>query len=354
MLLALPVLTVMLRLLVILRPTPQTLVLSRVVVGALVQWFDLFVGVCAADIFSGDEAEGDSKLADVEGKTVAAWGAAYALGVLLGGRLLSRTAGLLSGPLGAYAASAVLACLACLATLGMGESLPRSRRVPFSRRESNPLSFLKLFRSGRLVAALATVLALQTLHDGEGDVWMVYSSDVHGWGTRAESFYGAAVGVASTTGGLLTGASVRVLGSRMHTLWGTLSTAVSCVLFSVNSPLAALSVVFSATKDCMSAAVTARLIQAGAAAGLSQGSLAGAVHNLSALVRVFGLFTFGRLLLIGQHYNIPSLPYLLCAASQIAAAMLAVAIPARQWQATRPSPSSGVDATDTQVTTRLA
>ena len=53
--------------------------------------------------------------------------------------------------------------------------------------------------------------------------------------------------------------------------WWTLSTAANVGLFACRSNvLAAASVAFCAAEDCMSAAVTARLVQAGAAAGLSQ------------------------------------------------------------------------------------
>ena len=82
----------------------------------------------------------------------------------------------------------------------------------------------------------------------------------------------------------------------------------------------------------MSAAVCARLVQAGGAAGLSQGQLAGDIHNLSAVVRVLGLFAFGRLYLGGVAIGLPTLPYVLCAATQFAAAALVVALPAAWWR----------------------
>ena len=170
---------------------------------------------------------------------------------------------------------------------------------------------------------------------GEGDVWQVYGADVHGWGTREISLYGAAVGVASTTGGLLTGKSVRALGNMRHTLLWTLSTGIALLLFmtpSTGSRLAGASVLFTAAEDCMSASVCARIVQAGGAMGLSQGQLAGDVHNLSAIIRVLGLFVFGRLYLTGVRLRIPSLPYLLCAATQFAAAVMVVLIPAAWWR----------------------
>jgi hypothetical protein len=340
-------------------------------------------------------------LASLEGKTAAAWGAAYAGGMLLGGRLLARVSsapelcGAVSGAMSAWSGGALRAYVASVGfgvvalgfALGARETLPRARRVRFSVRGSNPLGFLRLFRAfwaapgrrtaaddglggggegeggstgeggseggsqggtaeraangaaggtgnGRLVAALAIILALQTVHDGEGDVWQVYGADVHGWQTRENALYGAAVGVASTTGGLLTGASVRRLGNRNHTLLWTLCTTASLLLFmlpSAGSRLATLSVLFCAAEDCMSAAVCARLVQAGGAAGLSQGQLAGDMHNLSAIVRVVGLFFFGRLYLVGVRVSLPSLPYLLCAATQLAACALVLALPRAWW-----------------------
>ena len=79
----------------------------------------------------------------------------------------------LSGPIGAYAVSTAFAVLALCFALGAIETLPKQKRVAFSMRGSNPLGFLRLLRSGKTIAALAAILALQTLHDGEGDVWQV-------------------------------------------------------------------------------------------------------------------------------------------------------------------------------------
>ena len=322
----------LLRLMVVANPCLRTLLLSRVVVGALVNYFDLFVGVTAADLFS-DDAEA---LASLEGKTAAAWGAAYATGMVVGGWLLTH-----GGPAAAYVCSAALGVLAFCFALGAHETLPKSRRVPFSLRSaSNPLGFTKLFRSGRLVFLLAAILVLQTLHDGEGDVWQVYGGEIHGWDTKQSSLYGAAVGVASTAGGLLTGRSVRRLGNRNHSLLWTVSTALACVLFAARSPyssLAAASVAFTAAEDCMSAAVCAKLVQAGSAAGLRQGQLAGAVHNLSAFVRVLGLYVFGRLYLGGVRMGLPSLPYLLVGAAQLLACALMLAIPKADWDGRQPT-----------------
>ena len=79
---------------------------------AQVNWFDLFVAVTAADLYA-DDAEA---LASLEGMSAAAWGAAFAGGMLLGGRLLaSASVGALaygSAAQSAYLASAGFGLLA--------------------------------------------------------------------------------------------------------------------------------------------------------------------------------------------------------------------------------------------------
>ena len=125
----------------------------------------------------------------------------------------------------------------------MRETLPREARVRFRLRRSNPLGFVRLFRKGRTLGLLATILALQAratqnsarnsrlrailgarisrraicrrsapsaqgLHDGEGDMWQVYAEATRGWGPQQNALYGAAVGVATTCCGVLTGFSV--------------------------------------------------------------------------------------------------------------------------------------------------
>ena len=68
----------------------------------------------------------------------------------------------LAGPSGCYVLSAALGVTALAFSLGACETLPRSNRVPFSMSvATNPLGFVRLFRSGRLVFLLSSILALQ-------------------------------------------------------------------------------------------------------------------------------------------------------------------------------------------------
>ena len=265
-------------------------------------------------------------------------------------------------------ASSLCAAAALLATIvGVRETLPREARVRFRLRRSNPLGFVRLFRKGRTLCLLATILALQAratqnsarnsrlrailgarisrraicrrsapsaqgLHDGEGDMWQVFSADVRGWGVAQNAKYGAAIGVATTVGGLITGRSVRLLGNRLHTLAWTLSTALSNLMFMSPSTRVAMgSVVFAGAEDCMQAAANARLVQAGSALGMRKGQLAADYGNLLACVRVAGLYLFGKLCAVGMKAGVPQLPYVICMGLQLLAAALIFLIPSTEW-----------------------
>jgi len=155
---------------------------------------------------------------------------------------------------------------------------------------------------------------------------------VHGWGTQVNAAYGGSVGVASSVGGLLTGASVQLLGPKWHTALTTIATACANLLFmSRSSVLAFGSVLFAASEDCMSAAVMARIMKVGDAAGVGRGRTASDCHNLAASVRVVGLYGFGKLFAIGVRIGRPQLPYLVLAASQLLAVALVLGAGRRLW-----------------------
>lgn len=155
---------------------------------------------------------------------------------------------------------------------------------------------------------------------------------MRGWGTRANAAYGGLVGAASSAGGLLTGASVLRLGSKWHTIATTTSTVLANLLFmSRSSALAFGSILFAATEDCMSAAVMARIMQVGVHSGIGRGRLASGCHNLAAVVRVGGLYSFGKLFAIGARMGRPQLPYLACAASQLLAVILLLCTRREDW-----------------------
>ena len=104
----------------------------------------------------------------------AASGAAYALGMLIGGHLVARALWL------PYAASAMLLfCLAPLLWSRSVETLPKDQRATFGW-QLPAVSFLRLFRSGGTLRGLSSVHALQTLSMSMGDTWQVRTSQSFG------------------------------------------------------------------------------------------------------------------------------------------------------------------------------
>ena len=61
------------------------MIVSRLVVSSLVNGYILLVAASTADLFRRDSAV----LAGFEGKTAATWGLAYAVGMVLGGRVFA-------------------------------------------------------------------------------------------------------------------------------------------------------------------------------------------------------------------------------------------------------------------------
>ena len=94
------------------------------------------------------------RLAAASGVLFALVNGGFAVGIALGGLLPKG----LRWSYGAAALSAALATLASFAALG--ESLPRESRVPFKITSFNPLACARLFRSGREMRLLASLIAL--------------------------------------------------------------------------------------------------------------------------------------------------------------------------------------------------
>ena len=219
LLLTIPVAMILARAVVVWHLSLPTIILSRVLVGILTNYYVIFVGVASADLFKDD----DRALAALEGKSAACWGAAQACGMLLGGAVLSS-----HGVRATHALSGALALAGLVFALLSRETLHPVDRSVFVIRSSHPLAFLRLFLPSRarrrtdaaatgvpagdgsgtveaeggldraaagtkpsrdgalgLIPCLALILALQTLHDGEGDVWQV-CFNCYAWTPREE------------------------------------------------------------------------------------------------------------------------------------------------------------------------
>ena len=147
LLLALPCAALALRLVAVAVPAAPLLVASKVLMGAIVSSYFLLVGTSCADLFEDD----GTALAALEGRSAAAWGAAYAVGMVAGGGILARGAQALASSAAsvstaalraAYGASAALAAFSLgIALVGTRESAePAARRVSKRQlaRDSSP------------------------------------------------------------------------------------------------------------------------------------------------------------------------------------------------------------------------
>ena len=141
-----------------------------------------------ASLADAHRFEGTGKLTGRLGLMQASNGAAYALGMLLGGQLVARHIRL------PYAASAtLLSLLVPLVFVCFRETLTREQRVPFRLRPPG-LGFVRLFSSGPELRGLSTVHALQTLSIAMGDTWQVFSRELRGWAASECGLFGSLSG----------------------------------------------------------------------------------------------------------------------------------------------------------------
>lgn len=163
-LLAAPLITVLARSLVVVRPTLPVLLGARMVTTLVVPMYWLAYQASMADVFGRNS----TKLAILGSRVQAGMGLGYAISSYFGGPLAARDIRY------AYAASCSIGCcvLACVG-FGLRETLPDEKRVRFVWKGSSPLAFTQLFRRGALSAKLNLVVVLQSLTNGMGDLWQV-------------------------------------------------------------------------------------------------------------------------------------------------------------------------------------
>ena len=159
-----PAITVLARLLVVVSPTLPVLIGVRLLTALAVPIYWLAFQAMMADSYGRNA----TSFASATAFTSAGLGLGYAASVLLGGWLAAIDIRY------AYAASCTLGCcvLSCH-IFALPETLPMHRRVPFRWQGSSPASFLRLFRRSALSFKLNTVVVLQSLTNGMGDLWQV-------------------------------------------------------------------------------------------------------------------------------------------------------------------------------------
>jgi len=327
-LLAAPLITVLARSLVVVRPTLPVLLGARMVTTLVVPMYWLAYQASMADVFGRNS----TKLAILGSRVQAGMGLGYAISSYFGGPLAARDIRY------AYAASCSIGCcvLACVG-FGLRETLPDEKRVRFVWKGSSPLAFTQLFRRGALSAKLNLVVVLQSLTNGMGDLWQVLARELRGWGAAQCGRFAAVAGLATMGGTLLTGPSIRRLGARGHTVASTGSSAVASVVLghATSNTIAFSGVVPMALGAGKTQATSARITNLGEELGVPQGQLAAERNTLNAIIKVVAPSMYAWLFALGsQRFGILGLPFYSTAFLHVCAALVALSIPAALWVST--------------------
>ena len=337
LLVAAPALQLICRGVATLYPSVGVLVGCKLISLTLTSTFSVAIRAALADCHRRDPTTLTGRL----GLVSAASGAAYSVGMFVGGRLVSRKLRL------PYAASVtLLSCLVPLIIVYFRETHPCSARSPFGLRPP-AFGFLRLFRSGPELRSLSAVSGLHTISMAMGDTWQVFARELRGWGAETCGLFGSLSGIGHTCTALLARRSVKRFGARGHTFAASLSSALTELSLGLGSTRVAFGMLpVNWIGRTQGMAVTARITQVGAAAGLGQGALAGDHQNLRSLLKVVGPTLYGTLFGLGCNLGAPSLPFLIaCGLSLLATALVAMS-PISAWESAMPPNSKAGPNTD--------
>ena len=325
-----PALAVAARATVVVWPSLPVLLGARFCTTLVVPLFWLAFSSSLADLYG----RSSTSLAIVNSRVAACMGLGYAVATLLGGKLSGVSLLGLSYVQLSYLTSCVLGSAVCLLlALGLRETLPPERRIPFSFSGSNPLLFMRLFRRGRLQASLNGVVLLQALSNGMGDLWQVMARELRGWGPSQCGQFASLAGLASMSGTLLTAPLLRLLGPRTLVLGSTAASAsANLVLAHATTDRLAYGAIAPAMLGAGKAQpVSARIVNLATEAGVPQGALAAERSTLNAIVKVVAPSVFAWAFAYGSKRGVLALPFYLSSALLVLSALLAATVPADQW-----------------------
>ena len=320
LLLAAPLVTIIARSLVVLKPDVSVLVAARLVSSFAVPVYWLAFQASVADVYGGDA----TRYAVLGSRIQAAMGLGYAVASLVGGRLAARDVRL------AYGASAFLGCCVLALVSSAPETRPASKITTTEKRPPafQPLAFRRLFMRGPRFARLNAVVLLQSLTNGMGDLWQVLARELRQWGAAQCGRFAAAAGCASTLGTLLTGPSIRLFGPRGHTVATTgCAAASSALLGKATTDVAAYSALGPMALGAgRSHATSARIVNIGTSLGVPQGQLSAERNALNALIKVVAPTLYATLFTFGSKRGAIGLPFFVTSALLASSALLAATI----------------------------
>ena len=322
-LIAAPTVGLLCRLAVALRPLTPCLVMVKVLGGVVSASYMVALRAALADGHRKDITTLTGRL----GLMSSASAAAYAVGMFLGGELVARNLRL------PYAVTVVLlGCLVPLVSLCFRETLPPAERVPFEPKVPG-VGFLRLFSSGATLRGLCSVNALQLISVSMGDTWQVFARELRGWGAAQCGLFGSLTGLGGMLASLMVRASVRLLGTRGHTLLATGCVVVTELLLGgISSSRAAfVALLPNWIGRTQTMALAARITNVGARVGFGQGELSGDRQNLHALIKIAGPTLYGSLFALGCQVGVPALPFYFAATVGLAAWLVVLLTPPAVW-----------------------
>jgi len=327
-----PLSTVLLRSLVAGRPTLTSIVLGRVVAGALLASYVTTASTMVADL---ESHKGSAAVAGATGRLYASIGVSVVVGALAGGVMTQRNAVL------PYRASAAMGAI-CFALIALFLRETKQGAPPSSQASSlldllNPTKFIRLFTRSYRLGVLAAVSALQQAPVWMGDMWAVHGAHARGWGPPEMARFQAFMGLSNILSGVLCGAVVKRLGSEMFSKTMNALSIMAYAGFSVasSSPIVYASQVLNILPMQRSSAVNALLLEEGAAQGMGAGEVSAYKANLIAVVKIVAPLMYGWLFAFGQKRGMAGLPYASVCAVLLAAHAAMSTLSPEDWKATK-------------------
>lgn len=256
--------------------------------------------ICAAAL--SDVASGDA-LSNAFARLGSCASLGVCVGPLIGTAMLSRGVSVSScyfmQAIAGFFHSMVVAIL-------IRETLPSGERRPFLGFK-NPLSFLKLFTSGRPLRLMSLSCGFACFADGANlndieQMWI--ANDVVDMGLNANSLYLSLWGILGSAGGLFVPAVLPILGKRLFATFSTLTNFLACVLWGAVprawAMFGGIFLHFPGINANSSLPLKTQATEIAIASGLGRGEFAGYFGNLRALTVAVGPFLFGNMYAWGR------------------------------------------------------
>ena len=276
-----------------------------------------------ASAYASDISSADNR-AKSFGKVGAAFGLGFICGPMLGGLL-----GSVDLHLPFYVAAALSAANLAYGYFAVPESLPASRRAPFSRAALNPFSALARLFGRRAIRGLVVTYALMTFAQMMlQSTWVLYTTFRFDWTPRENGIALFCVGLSAAVvqAGLL-GILMRRFGEVRLALLGLASGAITYTLYGLATQGWQMYVFILCNLLAFAAGPALQAILSKSSAASEQGELMGSLQSIASLgiiiMPLVGTAILGAVShLPAQDWRIGS-TFFLCAAMQVLAIVVA-------------------------------